>query len=153
MPASANETTIAGPESPMPSASTTKMPVPMIAPTPKAVRSRAPTAFLRVWPSSLVSAISSSVLLRAQMLGSDATAMPSSPCLVDRILSPSAGEYASSERGQQALEVGRVVPSADGGTQQPRAGEVADRHARLQQPLAGRRWVGVLPAHERRVAA
>src|SRR4051794_28349679 len=139
MPASANETTIAGPESPMPSASTTKMPVPMIAPTPKAVRSSAPTAFLRVWPSSLVSATSSSVLLRAQMLGSDATAMPSSPCLVDRILSPSAGEYASSERGQQALEGGRGGPGADGGTRQPRAGGGAGRPPRPPPPPAGRR--------------
>jgi hypothetical protein len=43
-PARTNDRTIAGPESPMASPMMTKMPVPMIAPRPSAVRSRAPTA-------------------------------------------------------------------------------------------------------------
>ena len=44
-PASANERTIAGPESPIASPMITKMPVPMIAPIPSAVRSSTPIDF------------------------------------------------------------------------------------------------------------
>ena len=49
-PASTNETTIDGPDSPIASPMITKMPVPMIAPMPSAVRSSTPTA--RLSPSS-----------------------------------------------------------------------------------------------------
>src|SRR5919109_3275263 len=52
-----------GPARLAPSPMTTKIPVPMIAPTPSAVRSRAPTARLRVWCSSPDSAMRTSVLL------------------------------------------------------------------------------------------
>src|SRR5947208_8401625 len=63
-PASANEITIDGPESEIASPMITKMPVPMIAPMPSAVRSSTPTARFRPC-SSLVSRARYSVGLRA----------------------------------------------------------------------------------------
>ena len=51
-PANTNDRTMAGPESPIASPMITKIPVPMIAPMPKAVRSRAPTARLSCVPSA-----------------------------------------------------------------------------------------------------
>jgi hypothetical protein len=52
-PASTNEITIAGPDSAIASPMITKIPVPMIAPIPRAVRSSAPTERLRRVPSAV----------------------------------------------------------------------------------------------------
>ena len=62
-----NEKITAGPAIPMPSPMITKMPVPITAPTPSAVRSSAPTARLRCPSSSpvRVSAINRSWSLTA----------------------------------------------------------------------------------------
>jgi hypothetical protein len=74
-PASAKDRTIDGPESAIASPMITKMPVPMIAPMPSAVRSSAPTA--RFSPSSLpASRTSVSVGLRAKGPRCVAVAMP-----------------------------------------------------------------------------
>ena len=61
MPASTNERTIDGPEDAIASPITTKMPVPMIAPSPSAVRSPRPTTRLRLAPFSSVSRTTTSV--------------------------------------------------------------------------------------------
>ena len=63
-PASTKDRMIAGPASPIASPMITKMPVPMMAPMPSAVRSRTPTARLRP-PPDLVSWTSCSADLRA----------------------------------------------------------------------------------------
>ena len=52
----------AGPASPPATPTTMKMPVPMIAPTPSAVRSSAPTERLSSWPLSCVSSMSESTV-------------------------------------------------------------------------------------------
>src|SRR3954463_5123797 len=65
-PASRNERMIAGPESPIASPMTTKMPVPMIAPSPSAVRSSRPTTRLSDAPFSSVSRTSAAVSLVAK---------------------------------------------------------------------------------------
>jgi hypothetical protein len=65
-PASANETMIDGPASPIASPMMTKIPVPMTAPIPRAVRSRTPTARLSPCSGSAsVSRMRTSVGLRA----------------------------------------------------------------------------------------
>ena len=61
MPARTNEKMINGPEDAIASPITTKMPVPMIAPRPSAVRSPRPTTRLSDWPFSSVSRTSTSV--------------------------------------------------------------------------------------------
>src|SRR3954463_8260169 len=66
MPARTNERMIAGPESPIASPMTTKMPVPMIAPRPSAVRSSRPTTRASDAPFSSVSRTSVSVSLVAK---------------------------------------------------------------------------------------
>ena len=66
MPASTKERTIEGPEDPIASPMTTKMPVPMIAPRPSAVRSPSPTTRLSDWPFSWVSRTRTSVGLTAK---------------------------------------------------------------------------------------
>ena len=53
IPARTNEITNAGPDWVIASPTITKIPVPMIAPMPSAVRSRAPTARLRRVPSAV----------------------------------------------------------------------------------------------------
>src|SRR3954468_20935100 len=55
-----NEKMIDGPASPIASPMTTKMPVPMMAPRPSAVRSSTPTARWSWWPCSSVSPTSAS---------------------------------------------------------------------------------------------
>ena len=68
IPARANERTIAGPARPIASPMMTKIPVPMIAPIPSAVRSSAPTErWSPVWSSA--SGTSWSVGLRANVPG------------------------------------------------------------------------------------
>src|SRR3954453_9165644 len=59
-PARMKETMIAGPASPIASPMITKMPVPMMAPSPSAVRSSAPTARCSLCSESSVSATSAS---------------------------------------------------------------------------------------------
>ena len=66
MPASMKERTIDGPEVVIASPMITKMPVPMIAPRPSAVRSRAPTARLSWVSLSSVSLTRTSIGLVAK---------------------------------------------------------------------------------------
>ena len=65
-PARTNDRTIDGPEEAIASPITTKMPVPMIAPSPSAVRSPSPTTRLRLAPFASVSRASTSVGLVAK---------------------------------------------------------------------------------------
>jgi hypothetical protein len=64
MPASRNETTRAGPDSLIASPTITKMPVPMIAPMPSAVRSSAPTVLLSCVPSAVSLSASRDLVLK-----------------------------------------------------------------------------------------
>ena len=66
MPARTKDRMIAGPESPIASPMTTKMPVPMMAPRPSAVRSSRPTTRCSDAPFSSVSRTSASVSLVAK---------------------------------------------------------------------------------------
>src|SRR4051794_3003355 len=75
MPASRKLRMIAGPESPIASPRITKMPVPMIAPMPSAVRSSSPTA-RRSWPAS------TSVSATSRSTGFVANRAPAIRCLL-----------------------------------------------------------------------
>src|SRR3954447_11511990 len=97
---------IAGPESPIASPMTTKMPVPMIAPRPSAVRSRRPTTRASDAPFSSVSRTSASVSLVA-----------------NRPLRPP---------GCEAVAIGLSLPLRRGGDDEDgaaRAADQLDRHA------------------------
>src|SRR5689334_6844464 len=74
-PASTNERTIDGPVLPIASPTITKMPVPMTAPIPSAVRSSSPTARFSALPRSSVSPTSCLGLLRANGPGREIVAM------------------------------------------------------------------------------
>src|SRR4051812_34013339 len=136
-PARANDRTIDGPASPIASPMMTKMPVPMIAPMPRAVRSRTPTARWR--PSSpLVSRARYSTGLRANGPGGDAVAID--------ISSSAAGwcnPFARTRRGlneETAAHRPCTVPSARTATFKGRArvSPGSDLHAR-RGPAAGHR--------------
>src|SRR3954447_21915568 len=88
--ASTKDRMTAGPATFAPSPITTKMPVPMIAPTPMAVSCVAPTDFLSPWPSSVVSVTRDPTSLIANipgfrpdvvaMLGPPSTQAAAAPC-------------------------------------------------------------------------
>ena len=78
-PASTNDSTIAGPESPIASPMMTKMPVPMIAPTPSAVRSSAPTERRSRVPSAASSSCSLGLVTKAPGRATVAIALPRYP--------------------------------------------------------------------------
>src|SRR5690349_11277300 len=79
-PARTKERMIAGPESPIASPRITKMPVPMTAPMPSAVRSSRPTARLSELPDSSVSATRRSTGLVSKRPPCRVTVPMSAPC-------------------------------------------------------------------------
>src|SRR3954447_18679126 len=105
----------------------TKIPVPMITPTPKTVRSRAERFFLSWWSGSSVSRIDSSTLFTRALFG--ATSIPSSsgrravrrPTADDRLRAASHGS-----RRPACRKPAPSTSSGDAGPGQIRGGPVND---------------------------
>src|SRR3954462_12073657 len=135
MPAITKLIATAGPESVLATSPvSTKMPVPMITPTPKTVRSRAERFFLSWWSGSSVSRIDSSTLLTRALLVATGTPLELGAESAVRLGITCAGSVPRADGSRMPTLWG--APARPGRQVYERPGEPGDQHRQhARRPL------------------